>query len=278
MCPQTPGWLQLATSDGSCYYLSEEDPAASGLSWGDAEQACSQQQQAHLASVPDLLTFYALSFDVKTAGQDAWTALVSVPGVGYGWSDDTPFDPDLEPFIVNGPGSVGYLSATDGLFHLADASQSAAYLCRTSPPPTPSTTAAPPVTPCPADWQQFDQTCYLFSESRGYWTAAAHACREQDADLVSIHDESLIPFLLLTAGNASYWSGLQEHNGTFVWQDGSTTADIDMLLPYLDPWQIGSDCVAIDKDGYQQMQFLVHDNCFAENPFVCQKPVIQTTP
>ncbi|XP_043208173.1 lymphocyte antigen 75-like isoform X2 [Amphibalanus amphitrite] len=271
-CPQGPGWLDVVTGDGSCYYLSSSDPDAGNFTWDGAAQACANQQ-ASLASVPDLITFYALSFQVRGGGQNVWTGLISVPVVGYSWSDGSEFDEQLKQFIVPGNGTVGYLSADDGEFHLADADQSAAFVCRTAPAPAPTTTAPPPAEPCPAGWEQSEDTCYLFSEQQGYWTEAMSACHQEEADLLSIHDDMLITFLVLRVGNNTFWTGLQNQNTTYVWQDGSSTDDIDLVEPYLDPWQSGKDCVAMNTELYiPKQQFLIHDDCFAENRFVCQKP------
>ncbi|KAF0294351.1 Lymphocyte antigen 75 [Amphibalanus amphitrite] len=267
-----PGWLDVVTGDGSCYYLSSSDPDAGNFTWDGAAQACADQQ-ASLASVPDLITFYALSFQVRGGGQNVWTGLISVPMVGYSWSDGSEFDEQLKQFIVPGNGTVGYLSADDGEFHLADADQSAAFACCTAPAPAPTTTAPPPAEPCPAGWEQSEDTCYLFSEQHGYWTEAMSACHQEEADLLSIHDDMLITFLVLRVGNNTFWTGLQNQNTTYVWQDGSSTDDIDLVEPYLDPWQSGKDCVAMNTELYiPKQQFLIHDDCFAENRFVCQKP------
>ncbi|KAF0294350.1 Accessory gland protein Acp29AB [Amphibalanus amphitrite] len=154
---QGPGWLDVVTGDGSCYYLSSSDPEAGNFTWDGAAQACADQQ-ASLAS-------------------------------------------------------------------------------------------------------------------HGYWTEAMSACHQEEADLLSIHDDMLITFLVLRVGNNTFWTGLQNQNTTYVWQDGSSTDDIDLVEPYLDPWQSGKDCVAMNTELYiPKQQFLIHDDCFAENRFVCQKP------
>ena len=266
--------MDLGVGDGRCYYSSLEDPAATDLSWSDASQAC-EDQGAELASIPDPITYYALSYQVNAAGKDAWTGLLSVPGAGHIWLDGSQFNPELDQFVSDkDSGTYGYLSSEDSQIHLDDGSDTKAFVCSTGTgAPTPGTTPEPTATPCPAGWEQSGQTCYLFSEEMApSWTAAGHSCVQQGGALVSIHDQTLITFLLVTGGDYIYWTGLQTNDKVYVWQDGTNTTDIDLVEPYLDEWQSGKDCVAMDKSSYPKV--LIHDDCFAVHRYVCQKAAV----
>ncbi|XP_037072865.1 flocculation protein FLO11-like [Pollicipes pollicipes] len=272
-CPAADGWVDLEAGDSRCYYLSANDPAAEPLAWGAAHLAC-QIANASLASVPSVIAFYAVAFGVRQTARDAWTGLLNIAGQ-RSWLDGTAYNHQLDQFFDNKSHTAqityGYISAEDGLFHLGEDTTPAAYVCYqdmtppTQPTTTTVTTTAAPTTTAPpcgsTEWVAYNDTCYLFTEDEQYWAVAAHGCHEMDAELVSVHNTGLVTFLLLRAGDAVYWTGLQDENATYVWEDGTPTTDVnDVLADYLDEWEEGKNCVAMDKTKFPEA--LVHEGLF----------------
>ncbi|XP_037071405.1 C-type lectin domain family 7 member A-like [Pollicipes pollicipes] len=226
-----------------------------------------------------------MSYTVGRLGVDAWVGLFDIAG-DKRWSDNAVYNHELDQFLANGSDTAqvtyGYISAEDGLFHFGEGTKPAAYVCYQdmTPPTQPTTTAvtttAAPTTTAPpcgsTKWVVYNETCYLFTEDEQYWAAAGHDCHEMDAELVSVHNTGLVTFLLLRAGDAVYWTGLQNEDTTYVWEDGTPTTDVDEVLGnYLDKWEEGKNCIAMNKSKFPEA--LVHEDCFSMHPSVCHKPL-----
>jgi len=266
-----------------CYYFSSVDSSASPGTWADALSACAAAD-ATLASVPDVPAFYAASVVVRETGEDVWVGLLNFGG-DYTWLDETLFDDSLTQFISNETDDrYGYINATDGLFHLGDGSTALSYLCYVdlrppAPAPTTVTTTTPAASttsaPCAAPWTELQgdsSYCYLVSSDHEAWPAAGHDCDNQGGSLVTLNEENLLPLLLSLAGGEVYWTGLEDNNGTYVWQDGSDATDVETLVvPYMDDWSEEKYCVSMKVDGFPEI--FVHQDYFDQNRYVCYKPV-----
>jgi len=283
-CPD--GFEDPGLDNFRCYMFSNESQT-----WTNAFVAClTAAEDGSLLSLPAATDFYPMSYLVRQGGVDQWTGLLELPGGVRQWADETPYDPDLDKFFAaeaaaaatagDAPhANFGYLSGSDGLFHVADGDEERGYACYVdlTPPPTVPTTTVPTTTPstpapppCDDGYQLYDGQCYLFSSDAQTWTAAEHLCHQQDGELVAIHQTGVMTFLLLNVGDAAYWTGLQNENDTYVWSDGSTTGDIALLLPYMDDWEEGSDCLAISSGDFPTV--LKHQPCLSQQrQYVCVK-------
>ncbi|KAF0298403.1 C-type mannose receptor 2 [Amphibalanus amphitrite] len=265
------GFKDLGLEDNRCYFFSIDNSTVANETWTMAFVKC-QTFGGDILSVKDPLHFYPMSVLVQQSGADAWTGLFHV-GETFSWADESPYNEELNQFIVNKSSSAmyGYISAQDGMFHFTDGDEVMPYICYEDtliPTETPPTTPTPPN--CTEGWQEFDGHCYLFSSEEQVWTTAEHNCSTQDADLVSIHDHDLVTFLLIQAGADIFWTGLHNENTSYAWADGSSTEDIaDVVEPMLDTWERGKDCVAINQAPYPKS--LVHYDCFATHKYVCYK-------
>jgi len=268
-----------------CYYFGTDN-----LTWTNAFVQCqSKPNGSQLLSIVDDEAYYAIAWHVVyVSQQDSWTGLINIAG-DHSWADSSAYNTDIDQFLSNASSSqrYGYVSAGDGKIHLDDGLTARNYICYvdTTPPPSPSTTTTssptsttptPPL--CPDGWlvTPYKGNCYLFSNNAAdmlYWAQAGHGCHEQGGELVSIHDQGLITFLLLNGPQDSYWTGLMNENTTFLWEDGTTTEDVEDVLVspgYLDDWAPGNDCVALEKAKYPQP--LIHTDCFTQNNYICYQP------
>ena len=270
-CPD--GFVDLELGDNRCYTYSNDSE-----NWMTAFTNCltSADGKGNLLSLPHVDSYYPQYYEVRSRGQDFWTGLVNIGGQ-HSWADNTPYDLDLDQFIAEDAGDAiyGYMSGEDGLFRFADTDTERGYVCYVdmTPEPTPTvpSTTQPP---CPANWEQYGDTCFLFSEDKEYWPSAGHACHgeDEDGELVTINDTGVLTFLLLSAPDrdTAYWTGLQNQNNTYIWEDGSSTENVtEVLGPYLDEWSEGNDCVALVAGDYPKA--LEHMNCPTKQNYICYK-------
>lgn len=301
-CPDQ--FEDLGLGEQRCYYFSD---AADTQSWTGAFTQCvTLAPGGNLLSVPDPLHYYPVSYRVLHMGDaGVWTGLLHI-GDQLTWSDDTPYNPQLNQFVVTASWSkamydavvglfveegasdiYGYTSAEDGKLHFVDGGVKKPYICTvdvaapittaaSTTPAAPTTPTVPPV-PCNQPWVENGGRCYLFSSEEKKWSVAAHGCHQQsDGEMVAIPDSSLLLYLLLQSAGERYWIGLQEENGTFLWEDGSDASGVSSQLgQYLDPWQPGRNCVLMDSGSYPKA--LIHADCFEENKYVCYTDVNMTS-
>ncbi|KAF0311059.1 Lymphocyte antigen 75 [Amphibalanus amphitrite] len=269
-CPD--GFEDLGLGDNHCYMYANESN-----SWTLAYTACltSANGTGNLLSLSDANSFYPQYYKVTEAEQDYWTGLLNVGGE-KSWADGTPYvGSEIDQFIAEDAGNdlYGYMSGKDGLFRFDNASTQRPYICYVDLTEAPTTTAPPPTQPpCEAGWLQYGEVCYLFSDDQQYWGSAGHACHLQGAELISINNSQLLTFLLLSADDSIiYWTGLENQNETYVWEDGTSADNVpDVLGPYLDDWAEGSDCVALNAGAYPDPP-LQHLNCLTEQNYICYK-------
>ncbi|ELK08088.1 CD209 antigen [Pteropus alecto] len=92
--------------------------------------------------------------------------------------------------------------------------------------------------PCPWDWNFFQGSCYIFSQTRSTWKASVSACKDMSAQLVIINNAEEQDFLQLqtSKGNCLTWMGLSDlkHKGTWHWLDNSP-----QLLSFMKYWNKG---------------------------------------
>ena len=271
-CPD--GYEDLELGDSRCYMYSNITNT-----WTMAYTTCLSSADAagypgNLLSVADAGSFYPQYYRVTADGKDRWTALLNVGGE-KSWADDSPYSSDIDQFIAPDASDdlYGYLSGDDGLFRFDSSGTKRAFICYVdlTEPPTPSP-APPTQPPCEAGWGQYGDVCYLFSDDQEYWPSAGHACHLLDAELVSINSTQLLTFLLLSADDSIvYWTGLENQNSTYVWEDGTPADNVEQVLgPYMDDWSLGNDCVAINAGAYPSPP-LQHLNCLTQQNYICYK-------
>ncbi|XP_039713214.1 CD209 antigen-like protein C isoform X1 [Pteropus medius] len=121
---------------------------------------------------------------------------------------------------------------------------------------------------CPWDWNFFQGSCYIFSQTQSTWKASVSACKDMSAQLVIINNAEEQKFLKSwDAKNKRIWIGLsdQHNEGSWKWVDNSPL--------HLSFWKEGEpnnqgdeDCVELYGDGWNDSV------CNAENFWICEKP------
>lgn len=272
-CPT--GFDNIGSTNNNCYMISPEVKT-----WTSSFTAClSEYDGANLVIIKSEEEFFLVVNSARKSGADVWTGLINSGGVRT-WADGTPYNTNLDQFFSNdtGSGIHGYISAADGLFHISDGNVQRSYICyvsMTSPTIPPSATSEPAISPsppsCEESWFQYANICYWMSEDAENWVTAAHKCRAMSAEFVSIHESEVLTVLLLRADQKTFWIGLMNQNDSYVYEDGSTTDDVQKILgPYTDPWMEGSDCLALDPNQFPLV--ISHRSCFTQLLYMCYKP------
>ncbi|XP_064293275.1 CD209 antigen-like isoform X1 [Phalacrocorax carbo] len=77
---------------------------------------------------------------------------------------------------------------------------------------------------CPAGWQQFDKTCYFFSDAKQSWRASQESCAAFGAHLAVVSSEQENKFLANhIMDDRVFWLGLTDtlQEGNWQWVDGT---------------------------------------------------------
>ena len=82
------------------------------------------------------------------------------------------------------------------------------------------------VLPCPQDWEENNDHCYLWSKTKQNWTKAEQMCIKNGGHLASITNQDIHNYIwdkIQSATERSVWVGGtdKEEEGTWKWSDGS---------------------------------------------------------
>ncbi|XP_068712212.1 C-type lectin mannose-binding isoform-like [Montipora foliosa] len=79
---------------------------------------------------------------------------------------------------------------------------------------------------CKVGWHEWNQACYKVSNKLMTFSAASAMCKQEGAQLASIHSFQENEFIRNISGNNDIYIGLSDSNieGTFVWSDGCPLA------------------------------------------------------
>ncbi|TKR67855.1 hypothetical protein L596_023939 [Steinernema carpocapsae] len=90
-----------------------------------------------------------------------------------------------------------------------------------------SATRTPSSPSCPKGWEQFEDSCFLVNINSQNQEDAKEFCKENGADLVSIHsteENDFVSLLYVTkGGEGNFWLGAERSNpqDAYAWSDGS---------------------------------------------------------
>ena len=122
---------------------------------------------------------------------------------------------------------------------------------------------------CKAGWQEWNGACYKFSSTLVPYSDASAACKNDEANLVSIHSPEENEFVRSLTGGSDIFIGLNDSKteGTFVWSDGSTVTYANWELGEPDDGYNMSDCVVLlgSSDGKWN-----DTPCIMWNEYVCK--------
>ncbi|XP_005446129.2 killer cell lectin-like receptor subfamily G member 1 [Falco cherrug] len=82
---------------------------------------------------------------------------------------------------------------------------------------------------CPEQWVASRECCYFFSRERKDWHSSRESCRAQGAHLLVINSTSEMDFFQIIYSK-SYWIGLKNTGGGWIWEDGSKLTDRKVLF------------------------------------------------
>ncbi|VFV21836.1 c-type lectin domain family 10, partial [Lynx pardinus] len=118
---------------------------------------------------------------------------------------------------------------------------------------------------CPANWLEFEGSCYWFSRSGKTWPEAEKYCRLENAHLVVVNSREEQNFVQEHIGSLHAWMGLSDAEGAWKWVDGTDyeTNFKNWRPGQPDDWHGhglggGEDCAHFHPDGW--------------NDDVCQRP------
>ncbi|XP_037548660.1 galactose-specific lectin nattectin-like [Nematolebias whitei] len=126
---------------------------------------------------------------------------------------------------------------------------------------------------CPMYWFSFGGRCYKYFAARLTWADAEFQCLSEGANLVSIHSEEDLNFVVSLVQNFDptrewTWIGLNDMHkeGGWIWTDGS--------MFNFSRWDIGQPDNLDEEEHCGHITFVDHVNwndysCSFESPFVC---------
>ena len=79
---------------------------------------------------------------------------------------------------------------------------------------------------CEVGWHEWNQACYKVSNKQMSFSDASATCKQEGAELASIHTFQENEFIRNISGSTDVFIGLSDSNieGTFVWSDGCPLA------------------------------------------------------
>jgi len=84
------------------------------------------------------------------------------------------------------------------------------------------------VVTCPDNWSEFNQSCYIYINSRCNWDDAEKLCQISGGHITSVHSAGEDLFLLSLAGGHYFWIGGYSSEKSWYWSDG-TDFDYDEI-------------------------------------------------
>ncbi|XP_053875750.1 natural killer cells antigen CD94-like [Malaclemys terrapin pileata] len=119
--------------------------------------------------------------------------------------------------------------------------------------------------PCPEDWRQLGNSCYLYSTNWMTWQRSKDYCTSLGSNLLKIDSKEEWDFINLKT-HSYHWIGLS-HNAVYdswVWEDG--TAPSSDLFTVTQLYPPGGCVLFVQKEAKSY-------NCEDENPCICEKAV-----
>ncbi|XP_075867986.1 C-type lectin domain family 4 member E-like isoform X3 [Nelusetta ayraudi] len=148
-----------------------------------------------------------------------------------------------------------------------------------------------PCPPCPKNWEEHGDQCYLFYELATTWELARQRCQQQGGDLVRIDSREEQRFLAerlkekMKDHEDKFWIGLTDAQteGQWLWVDGSP---LNKSLKFWnnnepDNWrernrEHGEDCAALGGiSNYVNLANWYDQNCKDSHKSICEKPAVR---
>ncbi|XP_041666073.1 macrophage mannose receptor 1 [Cheilinus undulatus] len=282
ICPT--GWLSFS---GSCYWVVSNINLLT--TWHDAVLKC-DGMGAHLLYINNQEEQYFINGKLPDFHQ------VDIPDIWLGLSDKDDdgtfrwFDKTDITFSNYGPGwprntedvwDCGQIFTGNyqGKWETTNCFKRLGYICELTGGQNIKPTPAPD-SHCDTGYLLYKDFCYQFeTETVKSWQDAQAHCVQEGANLVSIHDEEELSFIVAHMP-AQAWIGYNDINveGTWVNIDGSD-ADFELWAPSQpDNWQNNEDCAHIRGPGHSEAGKYNDDFCTATKEFICKKAKGQGPP
>lgn len=270
---------------GGCYKVS-----TTSKTWSDAQADC-KNDQGNLVSVTNVQESAFVHILVNGAFV-YWIGLSDTLQRGlYQWVDGWPVfysnwgwkEPSYGQKNTTGCVLVNKL----GKWNDTDCTKKLHYVCKISQARPPAPSAASPGSCANSKWQSNGDFCYSVSISAGRsWPEASFMCQNQGQQLVSIHSQAELDFVIQLVRQAktpnptyrpNVWVGLQQGGqGSYHWSDGSAMNFIKWKVG--EPSRLGTrgqieQCVELDRDTATYNDI----SCFAKKGYVCKSAKVVST-
>nr|XP_006816218.1 PREDICTED: uncharacterized protein LOC102809517 [Saccoglossus kowalevskii] len=286
------GWVGF---EDNCFLPVYRTGSYNRKTWSAARASC-VTMGADLASFhsAEEENYVILNSQIENTWDGFWIGLNDrMDETGFEWSDGSPLEHinwnEGEPNDVNNEDCVEMFFSTERGWNDLHCDQKKSWVCKIRKGVSPSTTSSPAIaTTEPSagncdneEWIRHRTACYFFSKTSSVadksWEDARQYCRQQAAELISIHSVSTQTFVHnQIAGKYNVWIGLREYvaSSTYSWSDSSP-------LDYIN-WAHGE---PNDSDGQEKcVECREYDsswndmNCGDRMPFVCKKSIGAITP
>uniref|UniRef100_A0AC35U0S8 EGF-like domain-containing protein n=1 Tax=Rhabditophanes sp. KR3021 TaxID=114890 RepID=A0AC35U0S8_9BILA len=130
------------------------------------------------------------------------------------------------------------------------------------------------VKPCDEGWSNIDSHCWLFAEGPLDRKRAAESCHQSKAVLATIFDQTITDYLGKYSGDLTFWIGLAQVNGQWMWDQGDNQAPLSLASTGFTDWSSNqpndafncvSDGIIDGKRGWSSQ------DCSQKKAFVCVK-------
>ncbi|XP_053409086.1 macrophage mannose receptor 1-like [Mercenaria mercenaria] len=269
---------------GSCYKVSK-----TSKNWNDAQADC-KNDNGNLASVTSIQESAFIHVLVNGAFQ-YWVGLSDTQTRGlYQWSDGWPvFFSNWgwkEPSYGRKNTTGCVLVNMRGKWNDTDCTRKLHYVCKISQggPPKPTAVSTGKCSDPSSIPNAANDFCYkVYAINGRSWPEANYLCQNKGQQLVSIHSQAELDFVVqlvrqAKAPNPSYrpnvWIGLQQGGkGSYKWSDGSTMNFIKWKVG--EPSNLGThgqleQCVELDRDNATYNDI----SCFTNRGYVCKSPKV----
>lgn len=281
-CPHGSNW-QEHDETGFCYW--ETSYEAPRLSWEDARKYC-HSYGGDLASLnsPEEERI-GLGFQFGQTEHSFWIGLhYDTDTNNYVWVDGSPMNYTNweigQPNYADKRMRCGYMNSIKKKWSLSYCGSLSWFICKAPKqlnPPLPVPPTREPMIKCPGSETEyfFEDYCYQKISRLHGWHRAQQYCEDQQGNLVSLHSESEVDFLIrfLASYNSirgnRIWIGLNSLalDGSFKWSDGSPVDFANWDIGEPNNFQNQEKCANM----YAQHGMWNDENCNAVMNFVCKR-------
>ena len=136
------------------------------------------------------------------------------------------------------------------------------------------------LTSCPDKWYSFDDYCYFkhdsFPTNNGTsWNDSRSACRNLEADLISITSQAEHQFIMNhIANNQHYWVGYTDEGqeGKWIWSDNTSSKFTKWRTMSNEPNNLGGNenCAVVLRDCQENGEW-IDVSCAKKYAYICKQ-------